>query len=355
MKSFIKKKKNFFFFFFWYYRDTFQSVHWKYWGSILSPDLKTESDRFFSFFFFSFQPLYFVVRLIQFLLPSQKFSGWVVFVKKKQKTLRAGGKSCRERKQQQQRRRRRRRKRRWWVRWACSIVPQAGNRALLTLRVSYWSINSEELCVRERERERERERGRWRSVTPPNKEKTETCTNDESLISGQERTFSFHPSLCFFFSSLPRSISVFNICFQASPLLPLLSSNLFLSITSFLFFSLSLPPKSHLLSNVNFSIHSLSLSISHFFPPLHIFCFTFNHCCFFFPPSWHFPSPSCIRTRVSVDACLPTGASRAWSCRVLPSLSARPDVFSLCAVCRQSGAVVTCDFCGKLFSFLQGD
>ena len=134
-------------------------------------------------------------------------------------------------------------------------------------------------------RERERERGRWRSVTPPNKEKTETCTNDESLISGQERTFSFHPSLCFFFSSLPRSISVFNICFRASPLLPLLSSNLFLSITSFLFFSLSLPPKSHLLSNVNFSIHSLSLSISHFFPPLHIFCFTFNHCCFFFPPS----------------------------------------------------------------------
>ena len=46
-----------------------------------------------------------------------------------------------------------------------------------------------------------RRRERWRRTSPPNKEKTETwwITNDESLISGQERTFSFHLFLFLWF------------------------------------------------------------------------------------------------------------------------------------------------------------
>lgn len=49
------------------------------------------------------------------------------------------------------------------------------------------------------------------------KQKTETCSIDESLISEQKRTFYFHrsPGLTFSLPSLPCSVSVYNISSQS--------------------------------------------------------------------------------------------------------------------------------------------
>lgn len=76
------------------------------------------------------------------------------------------------------------------------------------------------MCVRERERGGER----WRRASQPNKEKIETCADDESLISGQDRTFFFHLllSLSFSFSrctaqslAMLSSVSIFYLVYPS--------------------------------------------------------------------------------------------------------------------------------------------
>lgn len=145
------------------------------------------------------------------------------------------------------------------------------------------------VCVRERERRREseRRRERWRRATQPNKEKIETCANDESLISGQDRTFFFH-----LFHSLSFSLHC-SVALLWCRLLPSLFS-CFLA---------------DLLSPCQMSVLAISSSpsVSHF---LH-FTFTVHFQRLIFFSVLTFTTCSCIRTQVYVRTSLPTGASRA--------------------------------------------
>lgn len=178
---------------------------------------------------------------------------------------------------------------------------------------------------------RGRERERWRRVTPPNKEKTETCTNDESLISGQERIFSFHLSLSLTFSS-PIRLALSRVCLLAALLSPSFSPPCFLSISvsrflaAFLSFSLNLascqmsilafaPSSSPSVSHLLHFTFTVSLSTTPFFSCLDIsvlFLHQSPGAC------WCFPPYRCCEG-MNTDIC----------CCVLPSLPAPSDPFSL--------------------------